>query len=122
MKTYENIDQIVTIRVEYKKRCGDYEFKPSRKNWFGKVIESHWRHVMYSIGGNAATEYSAEEILAKKEDCYIEDNILWFKPYLKITYSNGKYTLVWFHDENGLELFIQKIEKLNPHIVNFEEL
>jgi hypothetical protein len=50
--------------------------------------------------------FTEKEVLANNDDCYIENNVVYYSPYLTINLSNGKYYTKEFENVESMNTFL----------------
>lgn len=119
---YYNVDQIVSIRLLPKQINDEYTYHSGYVNFFGKWTSPYWRSILYPYSRSAKTKYSDEEILEKCSDCYIEDNTLWYKPYIIIRLSDGRKITAYCETVDELTKYKDSLISKNPKLINLETL
>lgn len=81
-----NLEMLVSVEINDKKRYNLLEYRPFKKSFWGDRKEGFY-HAMSSYC------YSKEEI-EKGGFCdivlLVEDNIVFFKPYVRLTFAGGQ--------------------------------
>ncbi len=94
-----NIAQITTIEV-YVKRKSSYTFQPAYKSW---IKTWSYPEVWTSIFEDKMTR---EDLSKSTKYTLGENNIIYYKPYIKIRMSDGTSTIKYFEYETYLKEYI----------------
>ncbi len=103
-----NPNQICSIKSCLKDKTARYVYKEEKVRgfWFMKKIypAGFYKTILCDSYGII----SKEEIL-KNKNLIIENNTVYYKPYLEITMSNGKNYSVFFENEKELNTFALRL-------------
>jgi hypothetical protein len=108
-----NINQITQVEINLKEK---HTIK-----WCDAIIYKWWEKLMWLslISDEPAGYYdnwprnfykNNDELLSEVKDIYIEDRVVYRKPYIKIKLSDGCHTIQRFEKEDELNNFMKENE------------
>lgn len=111
--TQLNVNQICSITQFNKRINHNYKYVPaySFKSWF---ITKYYEGRFVRDGIFDHSDITLEEILKNNPDCYVEDNKIYYYPYLFFRMSNGSTYDKHFNTVLELEEFLN--QKILMHI------
>ncbi len=104
-----NVAQIVSVKVNLKAINKNYEFRETCVSsflWIKKTYYEGFYQKSYGLGGDI--NVSKEFILENNNNLYIENNIIYFKPYITVRMSNNTIYQLYFESVEALEGYINK--------------
>lgn len=115
MEAIINIDQICEISTHPKRRNRNYRYRPQGKNWWGKVLMERLEDTFY--GGES---YEIDEFLKKNKNFIFEDNVVYYKPHIKMYLTNRNIETKYFETVDEMDEFLNAELKEKLNLINIE--
>ena len=110
-ETIINLKQIVKLRINIDILCNDFYYRKSKKGIFRTIKEGY----IYNLPFCDKNFYTEEEV-NQDERFFTKDNMVYYKPYLEIWFSNGSFSEKIFNSELELKEYVKIIKTDNPYI------
>ena len=108
-----NIDKIITIDVRLKELCDEYEYQKEIKI-LGITFQKEGFNAKYeNISGHC---YKSRESILENDKLYIENNIVYYRPFIKFKLANNDILYKHFPNIGALHHFLisdVNLSKLN---------
>jgi hypothetical protein len=98
-----NPEQVTHIKTHVLCKNQWYRIIPERTTWYGKVVPEYVHNVCRLTDNHYKT---INEFLNARPNNKVIDGIIYYKPHIEITLSNGKY----------IEKYFETIEEMSQYI------
>lgn len=109
MSKFINLDQVTSIYIERKLKCDEFVFRQ----------QTFWSRAGFR--DKIGAYYKNETILRLSSDVFIEENAVYYKPFLRIRLSDGTNHWKYFESENDLTVYVQSLELHKYNLLIFEK-
>ena len=103
MKNIYNLDTVEAIIVNLKRKTTYSTYVPARTYLFGLIKCKPYIHLIVST-------ISVEEYLSNNPDVYLENETLYFKPYVNVRFVSGHQKEFSFETEKELRGFLEQFD------------
>jgi len=83
MKKILNLSNLESVEVYDKEKCPFFKYRPFKKNFWCTQEEG-----FYSLMGSC---YTKKELEDNDDSLIVENNVVFYKPHIKLTFTNGTH-------------------------------
>jgi len=103
-QTRLNVEQICSTKTYLKTKHLRLRYREASTQFFGLIKK---KAGFYSTSSYDDRCYTLEEFEGSTK-YYVEDNVIYYKPHLEISMSNGKYFEKYFETQDDLKEFVDE--------------